>query len=281
VTNKNSYGPFGETPSLSGTPFGFTGQRFDPEFSMYNFKKRYYSPNLGRFFQTDPIGYGVQGLNLYTYALNDAVNLADPLGTTAEAMSGPLLASNPGVLGVPSPAPSSRWAPQTPGSGGDLPFGQTGSKYLEIDHSPPGSYSSAFSEAYNYVQSHLQDLYPGGKVIATNDVLSESIGAVPGTFTASFVLEFNNPHSYLYVAINLQHDGSQMGPVNDPAAPFAWAAASNLKGLQYGNYKPNWGQTGDPNAPGTLSGVSTSVVTVDFIDPAVICSLPPATPLGG
>jgi hypothetical protein len=37
---------------------------------------RAYSPALGRFLQTDPIG----GLNLYAYVDNDPINLVDPLG---------------------------------------------------------------------------------------------------------------------------------------------------------------------------------------------------------
>jgi len=80
VLNKYQYSPFGETPSLTGTIFGYTGQRFDSEIGLYNYRARYYSPALGRFLQPDPSGYNVSGLNLYTYVRNDALNQTDPFG---------------------------------------------------------------------------------------------------------------------------------------------------------------------------------------------------------
>ena len=46
-----------------------------------------YSPTLGRFMQTDPIGVP-GGVNLYAYVGNDPLNLLDLYGLVAEALQG-------------------------------------------------------------------------------------------------------------------------------------------------------------------------------------------------
>lgn len=50
-----------------------------PDAGLYHYRARAYDPNLGRFLQTDPIGYAA-GANLYVYVGGDPVNRADPLG---------------------------------------------------------------------------------------------------------------------------------------------------------------------------------------------------------
>ena len=45
-------------PSTNTGRFQYTGQVWLPELGMYHYKARIYSPTLGRFMQTDPIGFG-------------------------------------------------------------------------------------------------------------------------------------------------------------------------------------------------------------------------------
>jgi RHS repeat-associated protein len=59
--------------------FAYTGQAWIPELGMYHYKARIYSPTLGRFLQTDPVGYE-GGIALYAYVGNDPVNLFDSSG---------------------------------------------------------------------------------------------------------------------------------------------------------------------------------------------------------
>jgi RHS repeat-associated protein len=60
----------------------FTGRRFDVETGLYYYRARYYNPYIGRFLQTDPVGYG-DGINWYMYCKNNPLSLTDPSGTSA------------------------------------------------------------------------------------------------------------------------------------------------------------------------------------------------------
>ena len=59
--------------------FQYTGQTWLAELGMYYYKARIYDPYLGRFLQTDPVGYK-DDLNLYAYTHDDPIDGTDPSG---------------------------------------------------------------------------------------------------------------------------------------------------------------------------------------------------------
>lgn len=74
-----TYDEYGRRGSSNAGRFEYTGQVWLDEVGLYYYKARFYSPTLGRFMQTDPIGYD-SAARLYTYTSNEPINYSDPSG---------------------------------------------------------------------------------------------------------------------------------------------------------------------------------------------------------
>ena len=75
--------PFIPGSNTTGTDIGFTGHRHLDIFGLVNMDGRIYDPVIGRFISPDPVlqypGY-TQGLNPYSYCLNNPLRFTDPSG---------------------------------------------------------------------------------------------------------------------------------------------------------------------------------------------------------
>ena len=87
------YDPFGILLKSTGSmadenSFRFSTKYYDTETDLYYYGYRYYSTKLGRWVNRDPL-YEEEGLNLYSYVMNDGINAYDMLGllTTNQAIA--------------------------------------------------------------------------------------------------------------------------------------------------------------------------------------------------
>jgi RHS repeat-associated protein len=71
--------PLANNQSTIGNNYLFQGREYDKETNLYYYRARYYDPIMGRFLQTDPMGYQ-DSMNLYQAFNMNGVNFLDPVG---------------------------------------------------------------------------------------------------------------------------------------------------------------------------------------------------------
>ncbi len=81
VQERYVYDAFGNVNGLaSDWNRTFTGQVLDAETGLMLYRNRFYSTELGRFLQRDPIGYDAGDMNLVRYVGNGVVDMVDSIG---------------------------------------------------------------------------------------------------------------------------------------------------------------------------------------------------------
>jgi RHS repeat-associated protein len=82
LVTQYAYDPFGKTTVSGATnanAFQYTGRENEGN-GLYFYRARYYSSQLGRFINQDPMGFAGSGPNLYAYTGNSPTNFSDPFG---------------------------------------------------------------------------------------------------------------------------------------------------------------------------------------------------------
>ena len=104
VVRKIEYDSFGSiiddvNPAFE-LPFGFAGGLHDSDTGLVRFGHRDYDPDIARWTAKDPIFFNGGDTDLYSYCLNDPINIIDPLGSSAACEAGCVLKGLGRIVGI-------------------------------------------------------------------------------------------------------------------------------------------------------------------------------------
>ena len=88
ATVKDANGTVRPAGTAYGNRFLFTGREWMVDLGLYDYRNRAYSPDLGRFLQTDPKSFDADPSNLYRYCGNDPIDRTDPMGLEGDNLAG-------------------------------------------------------------------------------------------------------------------------------------------------------------------------------------------------
>ena len=180
--------------SWYGNRFMFTGREYFPELGLYDYRNRFYHPVLGRFLQSDPVGFGGGDANLFRYCGGDPVNWTDPFGLQdppiipikpLEAIPGFFIVKNDDAdddSDTSSPQSGTSGGPQGDVTGSTGPAGSIGGAPARSDTaSSLGSLGNGLGLFSNDVSGSLPDAGRGaaGVPVPTRSLNSLTNPAVP------------------------------------------------------------------------------------------------------
>lgn len=235
----NAYDEYGIPKAGNIGRFQYTGQAWIPELGMYHYKARIYSPTLGRFLQTDPVGYD-DGLNWYAYVGNDPVNRSDPTGRESWLVSRPTgWGDTDHMFVVVAPAPGGKVEAQfsfgpSRGVGGQLTSQPSNSSIYSTDRADWATLSdpkAAQAAGVSVRQINASD--------ATVKATGESVSARLGTPAAPGPV----PYGAVPTKANDANSNSAAYAIANGATRADNPAASAQR-LPPGARAPGWGEAG-------------------------------------